>query len=175
LLGFGLGAQIVARSARLLRNANSQHLIGRLSGLDPGFLGPINAITIGRLNSGDAQWVESIHTEGSQRGDHESRGHVQFFVNGGIAQPTAICGQASPIARWDCSHVFALTIWAESVRSLTPIFPSLSCSSWETFLSGDCNGNLVGHLGRTTESNLRGPYFLLTNNVAPFSRNRAQP
>lgn len=136
-------------------------------------MGPIETLRIGRFSSADAQWVESIHTEHSNRGDHDSFGHVQFFFNGGVSQPQ--CTQTNPIARWDCSHVFALTYWAESVRSSTPTFPSLQCTSWDLFMSGACNNNDVGHMGRTTEANLRGPYFLRTNMNPPFSRNTALP
>ncbi|KAG5666904.1 hypothetical protein PVAND_014911 [Polypedilum vanderplanki] len=175
LLGFALGAQIQARASRRVQaRTNHRHVIGRLTGLDPWALGPINSITIGSLSSADAQWVESIHTEGSQRGDLESNGHVSFFVNGGIAQP--MCNQALPTARWDCSHVFALSVWAESVRAYSPVFPSLQCSTWEQFIAGACNNNNLAHMGRlNSESILRGRFFLTTNMQAPWSRNQAQP
>jgi hypothetical protein len=174
LLGFSLGAQIMARASRQVQSqSNRNHIIGRLTGLDPWSLGPITSITVGRLSSADAQWVESIHTEGNQRGDHESRGHVWFMINGGVAQP--MCDQALPIARWDCSHMFALTIWSESVRSPSLTFPALSCATWDSFISQSCNSNQVGHMGRTTETNLRGSYMLRTNMLAPFSRDSALP
>lgn len=87
-LGFGLGAQILARASRQVQSQTSRrYIIGRLTGLEPLSLGPVNGITIGRLSSADAQFVESIHTDnGGQRGDHESVGHVSFFVNGGDGQ-----------------------------------------------------------------------------------------
>jgi Lipase len=169
LLGFALGAQIMARASRLVQNQSSRrHIVGRLTGLDPWALGPVTSITIGRLSSADAQFVESIHTEGSNRGDLESNGHVWFFVNGGIEQP--MCNQVSPIARWDCSHLFSMTIWAESVRSATPIFPALACDTWDQFTRGDCNSNEISFLGRSTEFNRRGPYMLRTFLSAPFAR-----
>ncbi|CAG9801919.1 unnamed protein product [Chironomus riparius] len=174
LLGFSLGAQILARASRRLQTITSRrHIVGRLTGLDPWNMGPIVAVRVGRLSSADAQWVESIHTENPNRGDHESFGHVQFFFNGGTAQPQ--CNQVSPISRWDCSHDFALTYWAESVRSSVRTFPALQCSSWALYESGACNNNDVGHMGRTTEANLRGPYFLRTNLTPPFARDTALP
>ncbi|XP_070498560.1 lipase member H-B-like [Chironomus tepperi] len=175
LLGFSLGAQILARSSRQVQNQSSRrHIIGRLTGLDPWSLGPINSITIGTMSSADAQWVESIHTEGAQRGDLESRGHVSFFVNGGVAQP--MCTQALPTARWDCSHVFALSVWAESVRTTSLTFASLRCDSWEEFVSGRCNTHEIAYMGRlNSASTLRGSFMLATNMQAPWSRNQAQP
>lgn len=174
LLGFSLGAQILARASRRVQALSSrQHIIGRLTGLDPWNLGPITGITIGRLSSADAQWVESIHTENPNRGDHSSMGHVQFYFNGGLSQPQ--CTSIIPTSRWDCSHNLALTYWAESVRSSVPTFPALQCSSWDLYTSGACNSNSVGHMGRTTESNLRGAYFLRTNLSPPFARNTPLP
>ncbi|CAG9801916.1 unnamed protein product [Chironomus riparius] len=175
LLGFSLGAQIMARASRQVQSrSNRRHIVSRLTGLDPWNLGAISSITVGRLSSSDAQWVESVHTESSNRGDHESRGHIAFFVNGGVAQP--MCTQTLPTTRWDCSHVFALSVWAESVRASSPIFPSLSCDSWSQFQAGQCNSNQVANLGRTSfNTAIRGSYFLSTNMQAPWSRNQAQP
>ena len=175
LLGFGMGAQIQARASRLVQSrTNRRHVVARLTGLDPWNMGPISSLQIGVLSSTDAQWVESIHTEGSQRGDLESRGHVSFLVNGGVQQP--MCNQALPTARWDCSHVFALTVWAESVRARATAFAALSCGSWTEFLAGACNNNAVAFMGRIgSQPTARGPFFLLTNLQPPFSRNQAQP
>lgn len=175
LVGFGLGAQIIARSSRQVQGQTGRrHIIGRLTGLEPESLGPINSITIGNLGSADAQFVESIHTDGNgQRGDLAANGHVSFFVNGGVDQPQ--CNQISPIARWDCNHNFALTYWAEAARSAAPIFPSLSCDTWANFVSGACNANPQANMGRATEFNNRGPYMLRTNLTPPFSRPGALP
>lgn len=192
-IGFGLGGQIMARASRQVQGQSSRrHIVGRLTGLEPANLGPINSITIGTLSSADAQFVESIHTDGNgQRGDLESNGHVRFvklnmnltfklnstkfsfFVNGGVDQPQ--CNQISPVARWDCNHNFALTYWAEAARSPTPIFPSLSCDTWSNFNAGVCNSNPQANMGRATEFNNRGPYMLRTNLTPPFSRNTALP
>lgn len=97
------------------------------------------------------------------------------FLNFNLILAQPMCDQTLPTARWDCSHVFALTVWAESVRSSAPTFPALSCATWDNFISQSCNGNQVGHLGRTTESNLRGSYMLRTNMLPPYSRNTALP
>lgn len=174
LLGFSLGAQILARASRRIQAiSNSRFVVGRLTGLDPSNLGPISGVRIGRLSAADAQWVESVHTESPNRGDHGSFGHVHFYINGGASQPQ--CTSINPLARWDCSHNLAMTYWAESVRSPVATFPALQCSSWELFQSGGCNSNSVGHMGRTTEANLRGAYHLRTNLVAPFARNSPLP
>ncbi|KAG5669475.1 hypothetical protein PVAND_017362 [Polypedilum vanderplanki] len=175
LLGWSLGAQIMARASRRVQQiSNRQHVIGRLTGLDPWALNVIQSNQIGILSPDDAYWTESVHTEGNSRGDHDSRGHLAFMVNGGVEQP--MCQQTLPGNRADCSHLFALTVWTESVRTATPSFPSLQCTSWPIFLSGQCNNNQIAHIGRTGyNEGLRGIYFLQTNMFSPFSRNQAQP
>lgn len=82
-IGFGLGAHIMGRASRNVPSASSgRHAIPRLTGLDPASLGLIAGNNIGRISQNDAQFVETIHTEGSQRGDNTARGHVWYFVNG---------------------------------------------------------------------------------------------
>lgn len=64
LVGFSLGAQIMSLTSRAVRTfSNSRHVIGRLTGLDPGQLGAWTN-SLGRLSSGDAAFVDTIHTEG---------------------------------------------------------------------------------------------------------------
>jgi hypothetical protein len=173
LLGFGLGAQIMARTSRRVQEISSRnHVIGRLTGLDPIQLGLISGNRIGRLNSGDAQWVESIHTEGNQLGDNESNGHLSFFVNGGETQPREICDFTLAGNRAECSHLFALSVWAESVRATVAAFPSRGCDSWTNFLANQCNTNPIAHMGRSNSATtFRGGFFLRTNNSPPWSRN----
>lgn len=194
LVGFSLGAQIMSLTARSVRSfSNNRHNVGRLSGLDPGQLGVWEG-PLGRLSSSDAAFVDSIHTEGKTIknliyfkilnkffqhpangfGDHNSRGHVAFFPNGGVSQP--FCNQAVETARQTCSHNFAVFAWSESVRARSAIFPSLPCATWNAFTAGQCNSNTpVGNMGSVSQTNLRGTYMLRTNMQAPWSRNVATP
>ena len=149
-------------------------MVGRITGLDPGQVPESLLPLFQRLNPEDARFVETIHTEAVGFGDHEARGHVQFFVNGGVAQP--MCTSVIGTVAQTCSHLFASTIWAESIRAQSAIFPALQCESWEHFLRNDCNSSApIGNLGVITSTSLRGTYFLRTNNEAPFSRAVADP
>jgi pancreatic lipase-related protein 2 len=170
LVGFSLGAQIQAIASRTVQSRTTRRLVvGRLTGLDPGQIQTVLIPLIGRLSANDAAFVDSIHTEGVGFGDHQSIGHVSYWVNGGVAQPFCTSG-INTIAQ-TCSHNFAPTAWAESIRARGPIFPSLQCASWDAFLANNCNaGAPVGNMGMTTSTALRGRYFLRTNNQAPFSR-----
>jgi pancreatic lipase-related protein 2 len=175
LIGFSLGAQIQAIASRNVQSNTRRRLtVGRLTGLDPGQIQSVLIPLTGRLSSSDAAFVDSIHTEGVGFGDHQSVGHVSYWVNGGVQQP--FCTSAINTVRQTCSHNFAPTAWAESVRARAAIFPALQCGSWDDFLAGNCNsGAPTGNMGATTSTALRGTYFLRTNNNSPFSRPVAGP
>ena len=170
LVGFSFGSTAFGIAGReVMRQSNNVHQVERITGLDPGQV-PGDVLPFsGRLNPGDARFVETVHTENVGFGDHEASGHVQYFVNGGISQP--MCNSIINVVAQTCSHLFASSVWVESIQATAPIFPSLQCDSWEHFLRNDCNPNApVGNLGVQTCTELRGRYFLRTNNVSPFSR-----
>lgn len=58
-------------------------VLGRITGLNPIQLSTSNANAIGRMSPSDAAFVETVYTENNDFGDHVSRGHVWFMVNGG--------------------------------------------------------------------------------------------
>lgn len=176
LVGFSFGSTVFGITGReVISQSTGAYMIERITGLDPGQL-PETIISMagGRIGPGDARFVDTIHTEAVGFGDLEAAGHVQYFVNGGVTQP--MCTSVINTVAQTCSHLFASTIWVESIRAQSPIFPSLQCQSWNHFLNNDCNPNApVGNLGVLTSTALRGSYFLRTNNEAPFSRNTAGP
>ncbi|XP_051170178.1 pancreatic lipase-related protein 2-like isoform X2 [Leptopilina boulardi] len=90
LMGHSLGAHIMSYVGKQIKG------IGRLTALDPaqpGFQGK-NALV--RLDNADAKFVDVIHTDGKPfcpflgLGMEVSVGSVDFFVNGGLAQPGCI-------------------------------------------------------------------------------------
>jgi pimeloyl-ACP methyl ester carboxylesterase len=65
LVGFSLGAQIMSITARRVQTTSSRRFnVGRLTGLDPGQIPGLWLPFTGRLSSGDAVYVDSVHTEG---------------------------------------------------------------------------------------------------------------
>ncbi|CRL07574.1 CLUMA_CG020539, isoform A [Clunio marinus] len=165
LVGFSSGSTVVAIAGReIISRSNHQHVIERITGLDPG-----QGREEMRLRIGDAKFTDTVHTEGVGFGDLNTRGDVQFFVNGGVVQP--MCHSLIPHIAWTCSHLFVITLWNESIRTQHLSFASLQCESWEHFLHNDCNHNApVGHIGPFTSSALRGSYFLETNLQPPYSK-----
>lgn len=170
LVGFSLGAQIQSIAGRSMQGRLGRgHIAGRLTGLDPGQISAVFLPLTGRLSSGDAGYVDSIHVESVGFGDHESIGHVGYFVNGGVEQP--FCTSSINTVRQSCSHNFAPTMWAEAVRARAAVFPARHCDSWVHFTNHNChNSSPIGNVGPITTRTIRGTYFLSTNNSPPFSR-----
>lgn len=88
LIGFSLGGQISGEIGRSLKyQSNNKYIVQRITGLDPGQLPPISFVAIKELNSGDAEFVDTIHGETKLFGSGKSLGDASFWVNGGIFQP----------------------------------------------------------------------------------------
>lgn len=173
-IGNQAGANILSFVAEKV--AIQGEIISRITGLNPTRL------------TGFASFTDSIHTDGKfekyfkiiltvklkkkkiLESSHEHTGRVAFFVNGGL-HPQPNCGGQPP-----CSLEFALRVYGESIRSFTPIFPSLPCDSWDDFTNHLCNENTpIGNMGLHAQNNLVGSYFLQTNTRQPWTRSTAIP
>ncbi|KOC62970.1 Phospholipase A1 member A [Habropoda laboriosa] len=104
-VGHSLGAHICGIMANFLL-----FRMHRIIGLDPARpllrLGYVN-----RLDSGDADFVEVIHTNAGYYGEGGRMGHVDFCVNGGKVQP--FC-EGKPNYQL-CSHVWVVCYMAQSI------------------------------------------------------------
>ncbi|KAG5682562.1 hypothetical protein PVAND_011907 [Polypedilum vanderplanki] len=148
-VGNGVGANIISQTAELISNEGG--VVSRITGLNPTRL------------SRFAYFTDTIHTEETFTST-ETMGVASYFVNGGVhSQPG--CGN-----QMMCSREFALRVFSESVRSRTPIFPSLQCNSYENYLSGSCNDNQIANMGLLTQTNIFGRFYLQTNTRDPWTR-----
>jgi pimeloyl-ACP methyl ester carboxylesterase len=183
LIGHSLGAHISSYVGRDLRN------LGRISGLDPA--GP-DFYTSGipdRLDSSDALFVDVIHTDGAPRiqsgfGLLDPVGHVDFYPNGGSAQPTCTSNTADMLLQsfWDlistmnietavdtvaCNHMSAVFYYADSINTPSPAF-AYPCSDYKSFVEGLCtscgpNGNQCQQVGYHASPNgTLGILYLMT-------------
>ncbi|CAF1120352.1 unnamed protein product [Adineta steineri] len=153
LIGHSLGAHISSYVGRDLPN------LGRISGLDPA--GPdfyVSQIP-DRLDPSDALFVDVIHTDGAPKihsgfGHLEPLGHVDFYPNGGSAQPT--CGSNTGAillqSAWSlistfnvgnaagtlaCNHMSAVFYYTDSINTPSPAF-AYPCSDYKSFEQGLC-------------------------------------
>ncbi|XP_025161589.1 phospholipase A1 member A-like [Harpegnathos saltator] len=149
IVSISLGAHVAGRIGRNVVNASiGNFTVPRITGLDPA--GPnFNDYPELCLSSSDARFVDIIHTDQGYYGINLNRGTVDFFPNGGYRlQPG--CQRALYIYPYDiCSHKRCCEIYAESVNNELA-FLGVECSSWDNFLSGECNNNTQVIMGYGT-------------------------
>ncbi|KAJ8875391.1 hypothetical protein PR048_023286, partial [Dryococelus australis] len=89
-----------------------------------------------RLDPGDAQQVEVVHTSGGYLGFDSPLGHRDFFPNGGYwPQPGCILDLVAT-----CSHRRAYYYFAEAVKNGRG-FHGVRCDSWQAYKSGNCSSD----------------------------------
>ncbi|XP_021957052.1 endothelial lipase isoform X2 [Folsomia candida] len=127
IVGHSLGAHISGYVGDIVQDNNDGEKVGRITGLDPAgpFFDPTNRYPVMQRNlrKTDAAWVDVYHTSMGMKGDSMVDGHVDFYPNGGRAQPG--CPQDEPLApvnpfdpfsKGSCSHEFVVDIYAATIR-----------------------------------------------------------
>jgi pancreatic triacylglycerol lipase len=109
LVGFSLGAHICGLAGKEVRRGRVHSIIG----LDPA--GPLFSTRdpSGRLDAGDADYVEVIHTNGPTllivgAGIGSPIGHADFWPNGGTSQPGCLTNT--------CSHGRAVDFYGKTLE-----------------------------------------------------------
>lgn len=84
LIGHSLGAHISGLAGQYVED-RKKIKIGRITGMDPA--GPLFLLATEdkRLSSGDAMFVDIIHSDGGKLGMSRVLGHADFYPNGGSA------------------------------------------------------------------------------------------
>jgi len=163
IIGFSLGAHCAGHTGKNVRRGRINQIIG----LDPA--GPLFSVRVGtgRIDAGDARYVECIHTNGPGTftiglGIGAPICHSDFFPNGGQSQPGCLLDV--------CSHERAVDFYAESVANNR--FQANLCASRDTISSLRCRGATAWMGGDDTNfpKSLRGSYFLETNRSSPFAQ-----
>ncbi|RZF43284.1 hypothetical protein LSTR_LSTR001545 [Laodelphax striatellus] len=152
--------------------------------LDPAFPLYMFSNMRGHLSPSDAEFVDVIHTDGGVFGFPVPLGHADFFPNGGTPiQPGCWLSQLFLHRELRyfiaCSHNRAWMYYAESVnRELA--FEATACNNYHLYLKGKCPGEpILGvaydrpqpdrqYMGFAAHPNLRGKFYLKTNQIAPY-------
>ncbi|XP_001607221.2 phospholipase A1 [Nasonia vitripennis] len=156
-VGHSLGAHVCGIMANYLLFRMS-----RIVALDPA-RPLIRPGLVNRLDSGDADFVEVIHTNAGYYGELGKVGHVDFCVNGGKSQPFCENRPNHEL----CSHVWAVCYMAQSVDGVhdmiaepcsrrCPSGPRIAPRSGEVLL-----------MGQHTPSGSKGS-FCLTSYDPPY-------
>lgn len=138
LIGFSLGAQIAGVAGHFVNNK-----LRRITGLDPSknlFITANNNVF--RLDPSDADYVDIISTDPTQRGILDGAGHLTFYPNFGFYQPGCFNNSFNSNEISLCSHKRVTELYAESIISLTP-FHAYPCQSWHQYDSFKCIPDLL--------------------------------
>ncbi|XP_076647999.1 pancreatic triacylglycerol lipase-like [Halictus rubicundus] len=161
IIGHSLGGQVAAHVG-----SHTKFVIPRITGLDPAG----SMFYTGRyLKSGNAKFVDIIHTDAGFAGQIYSSADVDFHPNGGH-RPQPGC-PLIPFGKSDegCNHARSWTYYAESV--LNPDgFMAIQCTSSGQFKTGKCNRANVVPMGYATPTTARGNFYLHTNSQSPFAK-----
>lgn len=162
LIGFSLGGQVAGQTANYLKRK-----LKRITGLDPAKPLFILAGNTRRLDPGDAEFVDVIHTDVLGRGMMSPMGHVDFYPNFGPRQPG--CVEENPSDPGSCNHERAPRFYAESINS-TKGFWGRQCSSWLVYLLGLCpTAGFQAKMGYHVSEEVRGSFFLNTASSPPYA------
>ncbi|KAK9506847.1 hypothetical protein O3M35_008709 [Rhynocoris fuscipes] len=140
VIGFSLGAEIAGLVGKLVRSGK----LTRITGLDPAY--PLYSVhdSRGRIDKGDAKFVDVIHTDGGELGFATPLGHADFYPNGGKPHQPGCkldyilkTGRIMDIVA--CSHNRAWKYYAESVVSPYD-FPAIPCPTYKLYKQGKCHG-----------------------------------
>ncbi|XP_015595731.1 phospholipase A1 member A-like [Cephus cinctus] len=156
-VGHSLGAHICGIMANYLL-----FRMNRIIGLDPA-RPLIRPGLLNRLDSGDADFVEVIHTNAGYYGEMGGVGHVDFCVNGGKVQPFCENRSNSQL----CSHVWVVCFMAHSIDGGNDMMAepcSRRCPSGPRISS---RAGEVLIMGQHTPNGARGS-FCLTSYDPPY-------
>ncbi|KAH8325814.1 hypothetical protein KR067_008354, partial [Drosophila pandora] len=167
LIGFSLGGQVAGQTSNYVKRK-----LKRITGLDPAKPLFVLAGDKKRLDAGDAEFVDVIHSDVFGRGMLRSMGHVDFYPNFGPQQPG--CMEENPKDPGSCNHERAPRFYAESINS-TVGFWGRQCSSWLVHLIGLCpTSGRQARMGYHLSEEMRGSYFLQTRNITPFAMGKVE-
>ncbi|XP_015838834.2 lipase member H-A [Tribolium castaneum] len=161
LIGFSLGGQLT----NFVANALRPYKVSRITGLDPAGPGFLTAGPENKLDKGDAEFVDVIHTNAFVQGIVEESGHVDFYINGGVIQP----GCWAENRFFACNHHRAPLYFAESITTQMG-FWGWPCPSYTEYLIGRCPPKepqiIMGEFVNRTSS---GVHLVITDSVSPFA------
>ncbi|KAG5668673.1 hypothetical protein PVAND_016604 [Polypedilum vanderplanki] len=160
VIGLSLGAHVAGHTGKNVQRGR----INAIFGNDPA--GPLFNINnpSDRLDIGDAEYTEVIHTNAGVLGFDEPITHSSFYPNFGRNQPG--CGVD---IGGGCAHERSTHLHSESINSNR--FVARQCASYAEIVAENCPGTgVTGIMGGDSAKSIRGVFFLTTNAQSPFAQ-----
>ncbi|XP_001354611.3 probable phospholipase A1 magnifin [Drosophila pseudoobscura] len=166
LVGHSLGAQIAGSAGRNFKKLSEGATLARVTGLDPANPCFYDGNNLGGVRSGDAEFVDIIHTNPGVLGTPKVVGDADFYVEGLFAFKSG-CG-----ASVSCSHDRAVKYYSETVyRTNTNNFLGKSCGRYADLWDGrNCNDTRAV-MGYGASARDQGFFYVDANDEEPFGTN----
>ena len=116
-----------------------------------------------RISADDAFYVEIIHTNAGLLGFKNEIGDADFYPNGGEIQVGCMFDITGA-----CSHFRSYEFYAESILS-DKGFYGKKCDDYDSYVKGNCDGELALMGGEKHTLRSTGKFFLKTREMAPFA------
>ncbi|XP_060083633.1 pancreatic lipase-related protein 2-like [Ylistrum balloti] len=187
LIGHSLGAHVCGYVGEIVRG------LGRITGLDPAEPNFEDTPVEVRLDSNDANFVDVIHTDGSEfdtisgYGMKMPCGDMDFYPNGGRNQPGCThetwtnvvshleLGPQAVGGMLACSHDRSIYLFTESINGRSCTLKGHPCQSYEDFVVGrcfSCGNQPCPSMGYHADSfRARGKFYLATTDSPPYCGN----
>lgn len=161
IIGHSLGAQAAGFAGKVVKSGK----LKRITGLDPALPGFEFADKNSRIDAGDADFVDCIHTCAGFLGFLNPICQADYYPNGGRnVQPGCLWVDFGV-----CSHSRAHEYYAESII-LNHKFPSTKCKTVPANDNPkDCNKS-DALMGYPASKHYQGIFFAKTNSAYPFSQ-----
>ncbi|XP_036677015.3 probable phospholipase A1 magnifin [Drosophila suzukii] len=168
LVGHSLGAQIAGSAGRNYRQMSGGLILKRITGLDPANPCFYDGNDLEGLRSGDARFVDIIHSNPGMLGSPKRSGDADFFVQGRVPFKEG-CEGLSTIS---CSHQRAVDYWTETVYpSNANDFLGRRCDRYSELLLGSfCRDTrtVMGYAAKPTDLGL---FYVGANRAEPYGQN----
>ncbi|EDV46469.1 phospholipase A1 2 [Drosophila erecta] len=168
LVGHSLGAQIAGSTGRNYRQMSGGKILQRITGLDPANPCFYDGNDLEGLRSGDARFVDIIHTNTGILGTSKRAGDADFFVQGRIPFKSG-CENLDAIS---CSHQRAVDYWTETVYpSNEKDFLAKRCKRYSELLLGNYCQDTSIVMGYAASYTDLGLFYVGANRAEPYGQN----
>ncbi|KAH8235926.1 hypothetical protein KR032_010901, partial [Drosophila birchii] len=168
IVGHSLGAQIAGSTGRNYRELSNGGILKRVTGLDPANPCFYDGNDLEGLRSGDASFVDIIHSNPGMLGSSKRAGDADFFVEGRIPFKDGCTG----LDAITCSHQRAVDYYAESVYPSNEMdFLGRRCDRYAELLVGTYCRDTRTVMGYAAKPTVLGLYYVGANGEAPYGQN----
>ncbi|KAI9584802.1 phospholipase A1-like [Glossina fuscipes] len=159
IIGHSLGAHVAGFAGKNICSGQPHAIVG----LDPALPMFHYNKPQGRLSSTDANYVETIQTNGGKLGFLQPIGKGAFYPNGGKKQPGC-----KPDPTGACSHGRSVTYYIEAIK--IDNFASIKCEDYSDAVHNNCGTQYSSvRMGSVHNAYLvNGSYFVPVNKKTPF-------